>query len=387
MCSSDLPLDVNNNGIADAWERDKIVEHNGVYPGAPLTWSPALFADTGGDDEPAALGNRRTDGSYSHADTGDGLTVFQEYRGYEVDGGAGFTSARHIRLSPALKELLVQVAEQDSYTSDIGTGDVINPSAVQTYNLAVLMQSVAQFYSHSTRGAGIDLYWVRTSFSMPTMPYDYNDGEHVDNLYHHVGTIEYVPTSIFPSNLTVSGGSVWIWRDLKLLREDDRINREYFSLGDNTNAFPKATSILIKHNRNDEELKDFVKVILPSRTGMRLRDSATGNSYCRMESGGHAQALFNASPTIFQGAHVDVVNIAEENYVQLGVHYSTDTFINVVKYSVAHEGFHVIGGRHQNPEPPGTGSLIQPFLPLDDITISSSELQEINLKERISVIP
>jgi len=40
-------------------------------------------------------------------------------------------------------------------------------------------------------------------------------------------------------------------------------------------------------------------MILPSRTGVRLRNTATGNSYCRMEATGHAQALFNASPIIF----------------------------------------------------------------------------------------
>lgn len=67
-----------------------------------------------------------------------------------------------------------------------------NPSA---------MQAVAQFYAHPQRGAGIDLYWVRTPFSMPTMPYDYDDGEHVANLYRHTGTIGYVPTATSPSKL------------------------------------------------------------------------------------------------------------------------------------------------------------------------------------------
>jgi len=128
-------------------------------------------------------------------------------------------------------------------------------------------------------------------------------------------------------------------------------------------------------------------MILPSRTGIRLRNTATGNSYCRMEATGHAQALFNASPIIFQGAHVDVMNISEENYVQVGAHYSPVTFTNVVNYSIGHEFFHVIGGRHQDSDLPGPGSLIQPFLPLDQITVSPSELLQINLKERISVLP
>ena len=118
-----------------------------------------------------------------------------------------------------------------------------------------------------------------------------------------------------------------------------------------------------------------------------MRNTATGNSYCRMEATGHAQALFNASPIIFQGAHVDVMNISEEGYVNTGGHYLPSGFMDVIRYSIGHELFHVIGGRHQNPDPPGTGSLIQPFLPLDQITVSPSELLQINLKERISVLP
>ncbi len=355
-----IPADENGNGIADVWERDKVTQHNGIYPSAPLAWPPASYADPQGDGEPAALGVRRTDGTYSHADTGDGLSILDEYRGYLLDGGAGFTGTRHVRLSPALKELLVQVAEQDAYLSDMGNGDVTNPSAMQAYSLASSMQAVAQFYAHPQRGAGIDLYWVRTPFSMPVVPHTYTNGEYVANLYRHTGTIEYVPTATSPSNLTVNGGSVWIWRDEKLLREDGVRFDQVFSLEDD-DAQPRETGKFIQLNRNDDDLKHFVKMILPSRTGIRLRNTATGNSYCRMEATGHAQALFNASPIIFQGVHVDVMNISEEGYVNTGGHYLPSGFMDVIRYSIGHEFFRVIGGRHQK-DPPGTGSLIQPFL-------------------------
>ena len=54
-----------------------------------------------------------------------------------------------------------------------------------------------------------------------------------------------------------------------------------------------------KNSMTSVTTKHVVKMILPSRTGVRLRNTATGNSYCRMEATGHAQALFNASPIIF----------------------------------------------------------------------------------------
>jgi hypothetical protein len=71
-----------------------------------------------------------------------------------------------------------------------------------------------------------------------------------------------------------------------------------------------------------------------------------------MNPDGHAQTHFNSDyPIAFQGAHVDVMNIAEENYVQVGAHYLPSGFMDVIRYSIGHELFHVIGGRHQNPAP------------------------------------
>jgi len=157
-----IPLDGNGNGIADAWEGDKVTQHNTIYPSAPVTWSPALYADPLGDDEPAALGVRRTDVTYSHADTGDGLSVMDEYRGYVLDGGAYFTSTRHVRFSPALKELLVQVNELPGMASQ----NSFNPAALSAYSFNSVMQQVAQFYCHPTRGLGIDLYWCRRDFTV-----------------------------------------------------------------------------------------------------------------------------------------------------------------------------------------------------------------------------
>jgi len=162
-----IPLDENGNGIADVWERDKVTQHNGIYPSAPLAWPPASYADPQGDGEPAALGVRRTDGTYSHADTGDGLSILDEYRGYLLDGGAGFTGARHVRLSPALKELLVQVNELPGMAQQPS----FNPAALSAYSFNAVMQQVAQFYCHPTRGLGIDLYWVRKDFTAFGPPY------------------------------------------------------------------------------------------------------------------------------------------------------------------------------------------------------------------------
>lgn len=75
-----IPVDLNNNKIADSWEKQ-----NGVY-GSP--------ADK--DDDPEPTGQ---------ATNGDGLTNYEEYRGVYVSDGNG--GVEHIRLNPKKKEIFV----------------------------------------------------------------------------------------------------------------------------------------------------------------------------------------------------------------------------------------------------------------------------------------
>jgi hypothetical protein len=101
--------------------------------------------------EPTALGNRRTDGSYSHAGTSDGLPVRDEYRGCLLDGGTAFIAARHASASPPrLRNLLVRVNELPGMAQQPS----FNPAALPAYNFNSGMQQVAQFYCHPAKGLG-----------------------------------------------------------------------------------------------------------------------------------------------------------------------------------------------------------------------------------------
>jgi hypothetical protein len=75
-----IPVDLNNNKIADAWEKQ-----NNVY-GKPGNW----------DEDPTPAGQKRP---------GDGITNYEEYRGFMVsDGDAG---TEHTRMNPLQKEIFV----------------------------------------------------------------------------------------------------------------------------------------------------------------------------------------------------------------------------------------------------------------------------------------
>jgi hypothetical protein len=71
-----IPKDDNGNHIADAWEMDHV-----------LTGSTQAESDD--DDQPQGDNH-----------TGDGLSLYEEYRGFRIKGG-------HTRTSPALKDLFV----------------------------------------------------------------------------------------------------------------------------------------------------------------------------------------------------------------------------------------------------------------------------------------
>jgi hypothetical protein len=75
-----IPYDMNENKIADAWEKQ-----NSVY-GKPAEW----------DEDPKPTGQ---------ASTGDGLTNYEEYRGFMIDDGTG--TPEYKRTDPGQKEIFV----------------------------------------------------------------------------------------------------------------------------------------------------------------------------------------------------------------------------------------------------------------------------------------
>jgi len=318
-----------------------------------------------------------------HGAAGDGLPVIYEYRGIWADGGATFTNAQHVHLSPVRKELLVQVIVEDDYLAGLGTGSAVNLSAMQALNLPSVMQKVAKFYSDLARGLGIDLYWVFTPFTMPVTPFTYESNNvSIPDLYKHTGTIEY--QGIHSS--TITGGSTWITHDHRLYADNDEEHARYFP--------EKRTSVFIATNRNDTVLKDFIKVALPMRTGERLR-----NGQVRMTTSHHAEAHFDASSAFFQGAHVDVVNIAEENFVDKGTHYPPDVFLNRLAWAIAHEIGHLIirgqtsgnwAAYHHHLTPSNNALMSADFPPpkgLSDAVGDPREIEKIDLPNRASVLP
>jgi len=228
---------------------------------------------------------------------------------------------------------------------------------------------------------------VIAQLTMPVTPHTYSniDNESVPCLYRHTGLIHYAPTQAFPDGLVITNGFMWVWRDEKLLRDNPRRHREVFGVVGHPEAKIGKASKLIEHNRNDTDLKDHIKVIFPSRIGKRLR-----NGQYRMETSGNAESHFDpATPVALQGAHIDVVAISEENYVNTGVHDTAETVKQKIEYATAHEIFHLIGGRHgatPPPNPDGTPSLSQSFHPLNQIKVSEDELLQIDLPNRASVI-
>ncbi|WP_165073867.1 fibronectin type III domain-containing protein [Paludisphaera rhizosphaerae] len=166
-----VPLDMDSDGISDAWERQKVQEWNVQY-GTSHPVDVTVFSN--GDDSELqdpdggtgilsfsygpAMGNQ--------AAVGDGKTVFQEYRGYIFDGGGydwngtnNLNASGHTRLNPAFKELLVEV--------DAMAGIAHLPTDIRSW-----MNTVSWGMSQAVDGAGIRMFYVlddlATTFS--TLP-------------------------------------------------------------------------------------------------------------------------------------------------------------------------------------------------------------------------
>jgi len=92
-----IPTDFNNNKISDYWEKQ-----NGVY-GLPADW----------DEDPTPSGQARN---------GDGMTNYEEYRGFMVDDGSG--GQVYVRCQPLQKEIFVidegQILDVSTWKSATG---------------------------------------------------------------------------------------------------------------------------------------------------------------------------------------------------------------------------------------------------------------------------
>jgi len=327
----------------------------------------------GQDAQPAKLGNARTDDkNLSHGAAGDGLTVWQEYRGFVVGGSKDRIGTHHTTLSPYRKSLLVQVMAEDDYSAGIGTGAAVNPNVNWgAFNVNAIMQDVAKFYSNPTNGLGIDLYWTVTKFTMPTESHTYTNGEFVVSLYKHTGT-NYLYYNM-SGGQAITNGTAWIYRDDRLKREDRLKHNEVFG------EVYVDWGLFVQHNRNDTELKDFVKLILPSRVGMREEDGTY-----TMEPETHALNKCTGPILESRGARVDIVNISEEQYLKTQTHISATNFVDLIKYCIGHELFHLIGGTDRKNNP---GYISGPPSPFGGLKAYQEELLEVNLPARFSILP
>ena len=146
-------LDVPRHGgdlISDRWEREAVNEWNMQY----ATSHPENSAFFGpGDDkelpDPDASNTDLGTDLPAHKTAGDSLSVHQEFRGFVLD------THGHKRLSPAAKELLVEVDTMENVPH--------MPARAQVNDI---MSTVHQGFTDLDDGAGIDVYWVIDQFNV-----------------------------------------------------------------------------------------------------------------------------------------------------------------------------------------------------------------------------
>jgi len=239
-----------------------------------------------------------------------------------------------------------------------------------TFSLTNILHEVAKFFSNLDRGAGIDLYWVTTPFTMPVVPHTYAqiDNESVPNLYKYTGDIECAEYHDGPTVSVITNGTMWIFRDMKLRADDRDKYKEIFGNGD--------MNTLIASNRNDELYGDFIKFALPSRTGFRAPD------------GKYRTIPRNHAEWSGQGAHIDVVSISEEKAIENKPNYTALVFAEVIGFCIGHEMFHLItDGNELANTPPfdQPGPLMGLVRLLSLVTITGEELSWVDLPNRKSI--
>ena len=281
------------------------------------------------------------------------------------------------------KELFVQVNVQDSIAADIGTGGAINLNvSLNQFNADAIMQSVAQFYADPTRGAGIDLYWVKRPF----VPLQGAQIMNRPNAYRYEGDMVYTPKQ-GTQVLGDLNGSAWVSYDLSYRQSG-------ISLNDYRAVFPVQNGMfrfMMEQNR-DLQLSGFVLLLLPSRHShiLSLNNNNTPPYVTRPQLSNAFTILSTVEapvPQSQQGSVVNIVGVSEERPFHTDIsgvtHYSNVEFLDIVGYCIAHELFHLLCGLNHTMTP-NTVFGLGPYLSTLEAT-PSNELIQINLKKRQGV--
>ncbi len=165
-----VPNDSDGDKIADAWERAKVKEWNKQF-GESRIVGPAFFSATD-NKEPEDPDGANTDGGINQPPqktVGDGLDVSHEYRGYIADGtavpvnGSAFAGG-HLRLSPAYRDLLVEV--------DMMAGVAAMPSAAR---IRTIVSGVSSGFFNTTNGNGLNTTWLLDETAAPNVAFAKRD--------------------------------------------------------------------------------------------------------------------------------------------------------------------------------------------------------------------
>jgi hypothetical protein len=138
-----IPADSDNDNLADRWEADAALGWSTVFGTNAVAAATSLFGASGVDepadpDGPGPLA--------AHKAGGDGLTSFEEYRGFSLPGIGSEEGRPHVRLSPLRKEMVLQA-------------DAVATNGMPVLGLdglSTVMQSLASVFERDLR---IRLLW------------------------------------------------------------------------------------------------------------------------------------------------------------------------------------------------------------------------------------
>jgi len=387
-----LPMDRNEDRLADVWQSDEINRWNEQFNLLPLgkdpadhqTWDP-VFGPLGANDAEMAKSDGPSGSMPPMADDGDGLTALEEYRGFILDIGNGVSAGQHKRLSVARKEVLLQLHHMPQIVDQ--SQNNANAAAHQ-FDLDARFQQVMEFYLDPADGADLDLYAVKISISDEGPSVVYADKSSRPSAYIWNGKLDQDENTARPA----TGGS-YIYHDEKL-RSDfpvlhDDLYRAYLpGTSGRRNIFPR----LRNHN-----LPQFGLIAMFSRLGLieEINEDDGENSvkFLVASENNWGNATTNHGSTVpdpvheQRGVQLSVNSISEESLPP----YTSEKLNEVFDYSLAHEIGHMLiwsqhGGHY------GTGLTLMSNVPpnpknLDTIIIDDGELMLFDLPNRLSTKP
>lgn len=389
-----IPVDHNGDKIADRWQYAEIGRWNEQYPDTGVVPKNETGLNKWAINSDGELDDSDGSGDLpAMVEDGDGLKLFEEYRGFLLDGGPGVGSFGHRRLSLSRKELLVECSEMEGIASAAlrlppgananFTDQGNDPNAfAQGFSLTSTMSRISTFFAQEGPsignnpkyfpGASIDTWWVKDT--LQDIGYVVHENGAMGSTHKYSGPYKDLQRPNDPTR--DRNGWLSIAADYVLKRSSPVMYRNYYGGNEEGDGGGQGVAVLGNYGNRNTMCSHFIKLAIQGRKGFK---SLNGSFYANDGEAAREQDERSEDRATHQGAAIFVNSLSEETDL-----LNQAAFEGRLEWSIAHEIAHLFVGNDDD-HFDGVGNVLSTNGGNGLSSFVEDELANTKLRQRASI--